>query len=303
MPYLIFGLGLLGYYLFQHYKSKKIVDNFKAALARLDQMGISQKKDSICILKDFNNPGNDPFITSVKDSLRNLCFKINQGNEFYDPDLDSANSQLSELTGQIGKQPHAISNLDSIDKIELEINHKTALIKSEENAAKKSALRNDSIKLSSRLNEIISKNTLILNANKVSERINTIQKKEDSLVKTNFSLIIDPNNTSKIVYSNSTWFKVGYFLQFENIRVSLNSISEKGMIQVEICEMMGPGVCKSPIGDQPVRIELTNAYPFSYRSSNYMIRLDKIGKAGKNPFNLAAYITFEKYGPNKSYAD
>ena len=62
---------------------------------------------------------------------------------------------------------------------------------------------------------------------------------------------------------------------------------------------MQTGPCRSTIGGQKVSINTDRVYTFSHNGFDYLVRLDKIGKAGKNPFKLAAYITFEKYGKSE----
>ena len=66
-------------------------------------------------------------------------------------------------------------------------------------------------------------------------------------------------------------------------------------IEIMICDETGPGPCSKPIGGKSVRITENSAYNFSYGNFDYVIKLDRIGRAGKNVFNPAAYITFEKY--------
>jgi hypothetical protein len=42
-------------------------------------------------------------------------------------------------------------------------------------------------------------------------------------------------------------------------------------------------------------INVNSAYEFVYKENRYKVILNRIGRAGANPFKLAAYITFEKY--------
>jgi MinD-like ATPase involved in chromosome partitioning or flagellar assembly len=291
------GIGMIigGYLLFQNNRAKRDLDMFKAALTRLDQMGGQQKKDSICKLKEYYNGYNNSFINAAKDSLRKLCFEIEVATQAVASIIDSNNNRLSALEIQIGHQLKTNNKLLSIDSIERALNEKTELISMESNVYKKIKLQEDSSRLVAHIDAIVNSDPLLFRVNETSNNINNAEHRKDSLIKTDISTFTKTDDVRIATYSNSTWFKEGYFLQFENIKVSLENLLEGSSIEVAICDQVGSDQCRSPIGGKNVIISIDHVYNFSYNNFDYVVRLDKIGKAGKNPFKQAAYITFEKY--------
>lgn len=91
------------------------------------------------------------------------------------------------------------------------------------------------------------------------------------------------------------WFKIGYYLQYENMRILLQDLDKKKGIQIQICQTTGSELCKAENSiitgqwisfDEPLTIMIDN--------STYKISLKTIDHAGNNPFKLAAYVNVVK---------
>jgi hypothetical protein len=91
---------------------------------------------------------------------------------------------------------------------------------------------------------------------------------------------------------SESWFKEGYFIQFDDIKVLLKKINAKRSITVEVCNMIGAAVCKKPIATPTVFVGST--YTFTEGPYKYSITLNKIAGAGKNVFTNAGYIVFKR---------
>jgi hypothetical protein len=86
--------------------------------------------------------------------------------------------------------------------------------------------------------------------------------------------------------------KVGFFLQFGNIKVLLLDINKSNhTITVEICNMIGAFKCGSPLATTTIKVGST--YTYHKNRFNFSITLLKIDKGGSNPLTPAAYILFK----------
>jgi hypothetical protein len=113
--------------------------------------------------------------------------------------------------------------------------------------------------------------------------------------------IVKDNSNQKMEdgYPETIWFKENYFLVIDDMKIVLEEIIDNGTIRVSMCRSTTSEVC--PI-DKQIDLakyggQITNDQPLEINENGYkyIIRLDHVGHAGKNPFTKAAYITVEKY--------
>ncbi len=234
-------------------------------------------KDKLaCELGDFRN--------TIKDT------KIENGKKKYD--------SICKMLAGLHEQKEKISNVDTNKPI-----IKNALTEIDKNAE---SIRNLQKKLLTA--PTVEKNKLnekIIEANKNIEAIvNNIQEVKDAArltdnieksVRQEIKINTEQQqeaSTKNINKSEVTWFKIGYFLQFENFRITLQYLDKKLGIQVGICTTNNGSDCEKTILTK-AWVEFDKPLGFTENGKSYRINLEAIDHAGKNPFTLAAYITFE----------
>lgn len=92
-----------------------------------------------------------------------------------------------------------------------------------------------------------------------------------------------------------SWFKVGYYLDFDNMRILLQGLDKQSGIQVQVCEVIENGNCNENnaiITNQ--LISYNSPLTIIVGDAAYQISLSIIDHAGTNPFKLAAYINVVK---------
>lgn len=106
------------------------------------------------------------------------------------------------------------------------------------------------------------------------------------------------NENPKISRSGVLWFKEGFFLQFENnIRINLDKgklFKDQGYIEVRVCESTISGCSRTIADNLQIRLNGSGG-EFTHNEKKYKINLKAIDRAGKNPFNWAAYITLDSW--------
>jgi hypothetical protein len=92
-----------------------------------------------------------------------------------------------------------------------------------------------------------------------------------------------------------SWFKEGYFLLFDSLKITLMNIDrENKMITVEVCRIENGTSCDPAHTSGRKIIDLNGALPFEYGKNKFNIYLRSIDHAGHNPFTWAAYINVVK---------
>jgi hypothetical protein len=121
---------------------------------------------------------------------------------------------------------------------------------------------------------------------------NVTQNITDSLIK-QFDAVPAKKDETVIKDYGTSWFKDGYFLQFDDMRVLLQYLDKRLGIQVQVCQTTSSGPCANEIKtkqwisyDAPLTVPVGN--------NVYRITLQTIDHAGANPFTLAAYIKVVK---------
>ena len=113
---------------------------------------------------------------------------------------------------------------------------------------------------------------------------------DDNIVTTNKIIAETNNSLGSKNKTYSSWFKEGYFLQFDDIRILLQYLDKDIGIEVQVCNTTSSDICKQPLKNK-AWIKKDKPLVFSVENKEYKIELNNIDHAGKNPFTLAAYIT------------
>jgi hypothetical protein len=260
--------------------SQKSLDTFMKSFANINKLTGRSRNYAICKLASFDNAYNDPKIANLVDSLSTLCSNIEEDQRI----IMLATDTLRLLNKTKSIPQGTLAKGVKIDNIDNRINLLKDSIQKTKDKGKQLKLRKDSVNLEIAKQTIINTDTLLTKA------AVPIQKLQAAIQQTQ---AISNDNNSGSNYISSGWFKPGYYLQFENIKVLLKGINKPDQsISVEICDMIGPAVCVSPIAVPSIGYD--TAYNFAYGKFNYKITLDKIGHGGSNPFTIAAYVTFTK---------
>jgi hypothetical protein len=94
---------------------------------------------------------------------------------------------------------------------------------------------------------------------------------------------------------NIDWFKEGYFLQYDEYRILLLYVNKQEGAELQICKSQDSKKCTNPLIEKGWA-KFGNPLQFSDNGKIYRINLEAVDHAGKNPFTLAAYVTFECLG-------
>lgn len=98
-------------------------------------------------------------------------------------------------------------------------------------------------------------------------------------------------------YPNSAWFKEDYFLALDDMKVTLDEIENQNSVLITVCQSISKMECapEDVVKLSSNRLTTNEPIRFVRNGSEYIIRLDRVGSAGRNPFTKAAYVTFQKY--------
>ncbi len=202
----------------------------------------------------------EPFQSSIKEQSKSIA-KIDTSSVKTKQIIAELSKYEQQYSNLVQKKKNASQNIKpEIDKQIKDINSKVAIIISENPEIKTAVASSKSIE-----NDV--------------ESINAINTGVDN-----------HKNSNK---SSIQWFKEGYFLQFGEFRVLLQYLDKNLGIQVQVCKTSDSGKCEKPILNQKW-IKYKEPIQFTDEGDTYQINLEDINHAGKNPFKLAAYITFEK---------
>jgi MinD-like ATPase involved in chromosome partitioning or flagellar assembly len=279
----IIFVSLVLYFNFMETKKETYYQDFKNALSTIQGKSFDSAKSLACDLSKTEDKYNDSRISVLIDSLQKVCAIIKETQNII---KESSNEirKLDELVTQVPEKTK--QNGEKIDKIENSLSLAKNNIGATTDPGKKLQLRQDSIQLEIKRQEIIQSDTLLSKIQKPSIDLeNAIQKQE--------SLGINKDNTSVAKLTDTdAWFKEGYFLQFEDIRISLKVLDKKTeSITVEICNTTTDLYCRPLVKEKT--ISKGESFTFSKGKYKYVLTLNRIGAAGRNPFTKAAYISFE----------
>src|SRR6266536_208316 len=242
----------------------------------------SIKINMACLIGEIDNPGRDGYVEFQKKNFYIIC-KSQNGiqQELAKINLITA-TDTSSLANKENITHYAdITNTnDSLQNRKKVLQNKKDIIKIDSTIAFNTKQLNLLVAQSPEIKSIITSNDKI-NEN-VKNQIDATEKVSTS------------NQTNNIQKNFGVpWFKDGYFLQFDDMRVLLQYLDKRLGIQVEVCQTTSSARCDNPIKtkawisyDRPLTVKVGDF--------NYQISLKAIDHAGNNPFKLAAYINVVK---------
>jgi hypothetical protein len=241
---------------------KEFTDLKKSYLTEKDK---NKQNELACALADFDNPVKD---ISIENALKDQTQII--------ANTDTSSAVVKE----------ALVKLDNYDK---ELQKLTQQQKSG-SAADQSKIAQQINEVNNNINKVAgnvpSIKIALQSTENIEQNVKQIETANNIIIKQQTST---ENNSTK---SSVVWFKEGYFLQFGEYRVLLQYLDKNLGIQVEICKTSESSICQVPLRSK-TWVRFGSPLQFSDNGKSYILNLEAIDHAGKNPFKLAAYVTFE----------
>jgi regulator of replication initiation timing len=256
------------------------IDKAQSELKELKKEYVSHsdpkfKKDYACQIAQINNPQLDGYVEAEKKKYEDICRTVSDAQEAIITqnntiqNIDTTSAQNQNLIAQLSALEKNINTLQAQKSNAKSESEKRALDQQIQRANKLITATADS---SSELKSAVMASQTI--KDNVQKQIETVSEKDDNL-------------------SDIKWFKEGYFLQFNDMRILLQYLDKNIGIQVQVCPTRGAGRCEAPLATKQW-ITFDKPFDFVYKDTHYRISLKAIDHAGKNPFTLAAYIALEK---------
>lgn len=222
-----------------------------------------------------------------KDTKLNYCQKI--------PDLEyriSKERKLDSLTNL--QQTQNLSDEDMARTLEINALDSLREVKAEElkmltadtNPSKSNEIKNEISSLDRRIDVIVGQSDVI---QKTLVKTDSIDEAKRRIIGITFS----ENTINTVLIEEESWFKEGYFRQFGETRISLDQFrSNIATISINLVDPKTNKKVKE-IGE----FTLKKGEKESVESDEfiYEIIFQRIGNAGKNPFNNAVYFGYRKY--------
>lgn len=211
---------------------------------------------------------------------------------------DSISNNLSTIISNVDKNSSKTktieAQLDSYDREISSLQHQLNVLPDKN----KIQIQNEISQINKEVQNFLdtSKASKIDSAVKMAPKVdNLIQQLNSSNTNSNVS----GTNFSKDY--GISWFKVGYYLQYDNVRILLQDLDKKKGIEIRMCKTIGNEICTDDNALVNYKWIPFNA-PFSINidGSRYQVSLQTIDHAGNNPFKLAAYINVLKLGSDSS---
>jgi MinD-like ATPase involved in chromosome partitioning or flagellar assembly len=262
---------------------EKDYNTFIATLAELSDRPDSVKHAELCKLAGYDNIYKDPRIESKKDSLRMFCAMQQR------VDLSKMKVvQVADTVSAKSRNNKAFGQLDTLEnKIQLTSNE----IQNASNSNARLKFQSDSIQLELQKQKVINNDPILAKLAEPTAKLDSAIRQRDDI--SNQIIPVPKTDSFSVDYQKDGWFKQGYFLQFNNIRVSLTNLDVAAQtVFLEICATDG-GACTIEIGKQELKVP--GEFLFDFKGIKYRIKVNKIGRAGYNPFTQAAYITFVSF--------
>jgi hypothetical protein len=286
--------GAIGYFTtrstkaqdFERSRSEFHYERFYNALSKMSEIKDPHAMcDEACRIRadfqSFTSP-------DIRDDMRRVDSLCKVGTS-----LSNDNASLNaEVNGSHRPDTETLKKIDAVEgarkNLQQSLAGKTVSVQQKE----------DLERLEDSLNKLIAKAQIVEISNK-SQVVTEDYVKKTEIVQNISSEIKQDASQRKMAdgYPKTAWFKQGYFLVFDHMKIYLQDLDAgNGTIAVEICRSTSTQACTTEhliTTDQA--ITKNNPYSFTEKGYAYVIRLDHIGPAGKNPFTKAGYITFEKY--------
>jgi len=234
-----------------------------------------RKGELACDIAAFDNTIKDNAIARDIAEFAKLCNSYKA--------IIQGESQIVKVDTNAAATKKALEKLNSLDK-------KISQLTTQKNAApehEKEAIGQQIAKLNKRVEMVVDSTPSLKQAVAATSKIESEVKQIGAV-----SSKLDAASSTSGTKSATVWFKEGYFLQFGEYRVLLQYLDKKLGIQVEVCKTKSTTPCQSPILTK-AWVKSGNALEFSDDNHHYRINLEAIDRAGRNPFTLAAYISFE----------
>jgi flagellin-like hook-associated protein FlgL len=233
------------------------------------------RKEFACQIAQIHNPQQDAYVESEKKRFQEICLTISAAQE-------TITAQVSTITGTdtISAENNAL--VKELKNLEKKINGLQIERTNAKTPAERRQVEQDLRRADEQINAIADSSAELKTAIQAAETINDNVRKQ-------IEAVTEETGGSYEV----KWFKEGYFLQFGELRVLLQYLDKKLGIQVQVCHTTETTPCKSPLINK-AWITYDKPLDFQYENNRYRISLKAIDRAGRNPFNLAAYIGFEK---------
>jgi methyl-accepting chemotaxis protein len=238
----------------------------------------NKQNELACALAGFDNFYKDRTIETAQKNFNIICSSVSaiqqQSQVISNTDTSSANVK------------EALTKIDQYDKQiqDLKQKQKTATTTEKATISQQIAAVNKDL------------NTVVNSVPEIKSAVNSTEKIEQNVTQIELvnKNIVQRQTASDDVVTKSrvTWFKEGYFLQFGEYRVLLQYLDKKLGIQVQVCKTASSGACPNPLLTK-AWVKFGAPIEFSDNGHSYRINLETIDHAGKNPFTMAAYITFE----------
>lgn len=238
---------------------------------------LDRKKDSIiCLIGSIDVPGDNRKLQTAVDSFQRQCQQsqiLNADNEKNRKTIKQTDKHFDQTT------PEAIAVTKKLDQddaklmqLQIQLNSKNAALQ------RQAQTKSDELTKSS----TAAAPPEIKSAVQSSADISSVAGKLD--VATSI-----PNSTATEKIYPVFWVKKGYFILFDQFRVSLIDL-RNGSAQVQACYQTADGECDTiALPDEGI-FNTQKTLDFKYKGTSYSLVLQKVDHAGVNPFKLAAYI-------------
>lgn len=238
----------------------------------------NKQNELACALAYFDNSVKDKNIENAQTNYKLICTSVS--NILQQTQVIS-NTDTSSATVK-----EALAKLDIFDKKLQKLTQQ-----------KKSGSAADQSKITQQINEVNNDVNKVANSiPEIKQALKSTENIEQNVkqIETVNSGIIEQQTSSGESSSKSSvvWFKEGYFSQFNEYRILLQYLNKNLGIQVEICNTTDASICQTPLLTK-AWVKYNSPLQFSDNGHSYRLNLEAIDHAGKNPFTLAAYITFE----------
>ncbi|MDB5198717.1 MAG: hypothetical protein JWO92_680 [Chitinophagaceae bacterium] len=270
-------------YLIESFRQKNTTsENVKKEFVELKKTFLTEKDKSkqnelACALASFDNSVKDKAITNAQINFQTICNSLSKIQE------QAQTISNTDTSSEVVKD--ALNKLNNFDKKlhDLTEQKKSATPLEQKKIVQQITQVNDEIKTV--VNTVPEIKTAVNSSEKIEQNVTRIEKVNDNILQ-------QQPESDKISKSHIAWFKEGYFLRFGEYRILLQYLDKSLGIQVEVCKDPGTGKCENPLLTK-AWVKFDSPLQFSDNGHIYRINLEAIDHAGKNPFKLAAYITFE----------
>jgi hypothetical protein len=252
-------------------KNNRTLDFISKLEIEFSKANPENKTEIACQIGQIDSTGDEEINAKVRKYAR-ICLRsqtIQDANNKVIADLQDRKHDLAK--------EQTLSAIDSMDLLLKQQNQKLKIT-------------TDKNKISQIQNTIIAITSQKTNAEKSADP--ELKKAGELITKNNQEQIaaLQVENHAK---AEIEWFKVGYFLTFGNISISLIEIDETTKnISVNIYDDASN---PNQAIHENVLIKFDDSFTFKDKQGQtYKIELMQIGPAGKNPFKPAAYIAFTK---------